>query len=248
MSTPSSSLRGAAPLLQAILNLSRFHREHEKFYASAPRERAIALQRHARTLQALADRWSTVQPTDTGALSPFQGAEDLNDPAATQLDGVLFMEGEGRPAELTQLIRNLRTAADDCAATGQWLDNAMQASWEMAAALVGIDELADVLGQRHRIIINDWQAAQMNALIARLLQRAADVLEHVDFTPAALRRDLAGGRHAVGHLYSAAELINHAADLYSDSAGLVHDNEPRWRHFRQHVAALVAATDAAEHD
>jgi len=25
------------PLLEAILNLSRFHREHEKFYASAPR-------------------------------------------------------------------------------------------------------------------------------------------------------------------------------------------------------------------
>ena len=25
------------PLLEAVLNLSRFHREHEKFYASAPR-------------------------------------------------------------------------------------------------------------------------------------------------------------------------------------------------------------------
>lgn len=25
-----------SPLLDAVLNLSRFHREHEKFYASAP--------------------------------------------------------------------------------------------------------------------------------------------------------------------------------------------------------------------
>ena len=27
----------AAPLLDAVLNLSHFHREHEKFYASSPR-------------------------------------------------------------------------------------------------------------------------------------------------------------------------------------------------------------------
>ena len=40
-------------LLDAVLNLSRFHREHEKFYASSPRERAVTLQRHARTLHAL---------------------------------------------------------------------------------------------------------------------------------------------------------------------------------------------------
>ena len=37
-----------SPLLDAVLNLSRYHREHEKFYATAPRERAVALQRHAR--------------------------------------------------------------------------------------------------------------------------------------------------------------------------------------------------------
>src|SRR5947207_3211551 len=90
-----------SPLLEAVLNLSRFHREHEKFYATSPRELAVELQRHARTLHALADRWSTVAPSTTPPLSPFAGAEDLNDPAALQLDGVLFMEGEGRPAELT---------------------------------------------------------------------------------------------------------------------------------------------------
>jgi hypothetical protein len=39
------------PLLQTIMNLARFHREHEKYYATAPREQAVALQRSARTLQ-----------------------------------------------------------------------------------------------------------------------------------------------------------------------------------------------------
>ena len=59
----------------------------------------------------------------------------------------------------------------------------MQASWDMAAALIGIDGLADLLGERHRIIANDWQAAHMNTLMSHLLDRAADILEQTDFTP-----------------------------------------------------------------
>jgi hypothetical protein len=51
-----------SPLLRAILNLSKFHREHEKFYASSPRELAVALQRHARSLQARTDRLHTQGP------------------------------------------------------------------------------------------------------------------------------------------------------------------------------------------
>ena len=230
-----------SPLLKAILNLSKFHREHEKFYASSPRELAVVLQRHARSLQALADQWTASEPSVPVPFSPYEGAEDLNSAAALQLDGVLFMEGEGRPAEITHLIRDLRTVADDQRGTGQWLSSAMQASWDVAAGLTGIDGLADMLGERHRIIANDWQAAGMALLTSRILDRAADILEHVDFTPTALRADLAGGKVSAARLYSAAELISHAADLCSDSAGLVHDNERRWRIFRQRVGDVLAA-------
>jgi hypothetical protein len=232
--TPATS-----PLLEAILNLARFHREHERFYASSPRELAVRLQRHARTLLALADHWSTAEPSTRTPFSPYEGAEDLNDPAALQLEGVLFMEGEGQPAEIGHLIRDLRATAEDYVATGEWLANAMQASWDVAAALLDVGELADVLGERHRIIANDWQAASMSSLVARLLQRAADILDRVDFAPAALRADLAAHRTSVGRLYSAAELISRAADLSSDSAGLVHDNERRWRTFRGSVGRVV---------
>ena len=48
--------------------------------------------------------------------------------------------------------------------------------------LIGMDGLADLLGERHRIITNDWQAAHMNTLTSRLLDRAADILEQIDFT------------------------------------------------------------------
>jgi hypothetical protein len=33
------------PLIESALNLSRFHREHEKYYSAAPLEDAVGLQR-----------------------------------------------------------------------------------------------------------------------------------------------------------------------------------------------------------
>jgi hypothetical protein len=236
-------------LLDAIMNLAAFHRDHEKFYSTAPREQAIALQRHARTLQALADRWSTIEPAQPTPFSPFEGAEDLNDPTALQLDGVLFMEGENEPKEITRLKRDLHETAEDSLATGDWLAAAMEASWDVATALLDVAELADLLGDRHRIIANDWQAADMSALAGRLLMRANDILDRVDFSPAALRVDLATSRTTPRLLYSTGELVAHAADLLSDSAGLVHDNERRWRTFRARVGRLVDdehATDERE--
>lgn len=156
-------------------------------------------------------------------------------------DGVLFLEGGGRPAEITKLIRELRTLADDDAlASGEWLATAMQASWDMALALVPIDGLADVLGERHRTIANDWQAANMTTLAGRILQRAGEVLDTIDFSPASLRDDLSGHRVTPPRLYSVAEMIGHAADLCSDAAGAEH--ERRWRTFRTRVQDVVDLT------
>jgi hypothetical protein len=112
----------------------------------------------------------------------------------------------------------------------------------MAAQLADIDGLADVLGERHRIIANDWLAADMTALSGRLLVRAADLLDRMDFSPVGLRADLAGPRLSAARLYSAAEIIDRAADLQAEGAGLVHDNERRWRVFRARVAEIVGTS------
>ena len=237
--TQQKPTSGANPLLAAVLNLSKFHRDHEKYYSSSPREQAVVLQRHARTLQALADRWSTADPSQRRVLSPYEAAEDLNAADAVQLDGVLFLEGEGRPAEITKLIRDLRTTAEDSLATGDWLATAMQESWHMAAALVPFDGLAEVLGERHRIIANDWQAAYLTTLVGHILRRAAEMLEAIDLSPAAVRADLAAGRVTAARLYSIAEMIGHAADLASDAAGAEHDSERRWRTFRARVLEVA---------
>ena len=231
----------ALPLLNAMLNMTAFHREHEKFYSSSPREQAVTLQRHSRTLHALADRWAVTDVSTHAVVSPYEGAGDLNADAALQLDGVLFMEGEGEPSEITRLERELRSCADDSSAAGEWLATAMQSAWAIVPTLFDIDELADLLGERHRIISNNWLGASTVTLVGHILTRAADLLDQVDFAPAALRADLTGAQVAVGHVHSAAEMIDHAADLLSDFAGLVHDNERRWRVFRSRVQDAVDA-------
>ena len=97
----------------------------------------------------------------------------------------------------------------------------------------------DLLGERHRIIANDWQAADAQSLIARLIHRALEIIGRVDFSPEALRQDLAGERSSAAYLYSASELLDRAADVAVYSASLVHDNERRWRTFSDRVRQLT---------
>jgi hypothetical protein len=85
----------------------------------------------------------------------------------------------------------------------------------------------------------------LSSLVARLLVRAVDILDRVEFDPMALRSDLAGAHVSAKLLYSAAEIVNHAADVLCDSAGLDGDNERRWRVFRARVRDVMTAADGA---
>lgn len=124
------------PMLEAMRNLARYHREHEKHYAAEPLENALTLQRVSRTLKALAERWSEIQPSDSRAPSPYAGAEDLNDDRAIEETGVLFMEGGGEPAEIGRIKRDLATIAEDSEKSGTWLAEAMEATWGAAESLI----------------------------------------------------------------------------------------------------------------
>ena len=159
------------------------------------------------------------------------------------------MEGQGEPAEITRIKSELETMAASSEQSGSWLASAMEASWSMAEALLSYPQLADLLAERHKIIGNNWQNASTAQLIARYLRRAVSIMERVDFSPAGLRKDLAGARSAPSYLYSAAELVNHAADLSAASSVLTHENERRWRIFRERVEQIppfrLAIRDAA---
>jgi hypothetical protein len=198
---------GSDGLLAAARNLSQYHREHEKYYSEAPLTDAISLQRMARTLIALAERWTSVEPAAAPAPSPFAGTPDLNDERAIETSGVLFMEGAGEPAEIGRMKSELAAIAATSEQTGSWLASAIDASWAMAEALLAYPGLADLLAERHKIIGNNWQNAFTAQLIARCLRRAVSIMEQLDFSPAGLRKDLAATRSAARHRYSAAELV-----------------------------------------
>jgi len=225
--------------VKAILNLSKFHREHEKFYAQNPLEQANKLHFISRALTTLADRWSQVKAGQAEDGNPYIGCEDLNETSTIAYVGVLFMEGEGEPQEIAKMKNDLHTIAEDYTKTGEWLAKAMKVSWDVAKPLIENPFLADVLGERHRIITNDWQAAYLSSLVSELCVRAGEILAHIDFAPEKIRNDLKRARSYPAYLYSAKELIDHAADLASESATLVHDNERRWRVFRERVQRIT---------
>lgn len=228
-------------LLAVAANLSRYHREHEKYYAETPLTDAIALRRIARTLLALAERWSSAEPAEEPAASPFAGAPDLNDERAIEGSGVLFMEGAGEPAELSRIKSQLQAMAACSEQTGSWLAAAMEASWDMAEALLPYPGLADLLAERHKIIGNNWRNACTARLIGRCLTRAVSILERVDLSTAGLRDDLASARSAPAYLYSAAELLSHAADLSAGSSVLTDEDERRWRIFHERISQIAAS-------
>jgi len=227
------------PFLTVVLNLSHFHREHEKSYAESPLREAVALSRSSSALKALAERWSTVQVDVAPLPSPFAGAVDLNDERAIELLGVLFMEGAGEPAEITRMKADLGALAAACSSTGAWLATAMDASWAVIEHLVSYPDVADLLADRHRIISNDWQCASLSSLAGRIIERALTALARVDFAPAALRADLASDRVTPRYLFAASELIDHAADLLAQSSVITRDNERRWRVFHERIREIV---------
>lgn len=221
-------------------NLSRTHHEHEIYYSQAPLDDAVTLQRFSRTLKALAGHWLTAEPLTVEESQRYSGCDDLNVQAAIETLGVLFQEGEGEPAEIGRLKRELSTQADDHEQTGRWLSEAMQSTWQTAAGLLRIEPLVDLLGERHRIIAANWQNASLNVIIAALLRRSVEILDLVELTPSAIRADLAENRLTPRYLYAAAELIDRAADLLAEGAVLVHDSERRWRLFHERVEEMHA--------
>lgn len=254
MTGPETNRQSA--MLDTILNLSQYHREHELFYSRAPLEVAVKLQVVSRALKALALKWQEGAGREShGAYSGnpaarYTGCDDLNESSVIDALGILFMEGEGKPAELTKLEQDLRAMADDHEQGGRWLDEAMAGSWEAAEALTALRPLASVLGDRHRIIVNNWQMAANSRLIAQLLRRAVDLLTAIELEPATIRADLAASRTCPDYVLAAAEVIDIAADLSAQAALLVHDSEPRWRRFRDRVEGVAegAGDSKAEAD
>lgn len=110
--------------------------------------------------------------------------------------------------------------------------------------------LAFVVGRGFYGLVGTFPMVVAAAYGAALGRRSAVHSERrlhsrIEFTPAALRADLEGQRLVPRYLYSAAELVDHAADLLAQGAVLVHESERRWRVFSERVETLRASTGEA---
>ena len=212
----------AAPLDAAVTELAKCHRDHARYCASAPSEHAAVLQHDAAALHALAGG-SSPTPVPWGSAS--RPTTDVL-PIAT-------------------LKRDLWLIADEAAGSGAWLEAAMESSWDAAESLVRLDEFADVLGERHHIIANDWQAAALRNLVAKLLRRVVDILDVVELEPER-PRGAAISDATAERLASAARMVDHAADLLAESAALSAENERRWSVVRNRLGELAQTGDALD--
>ena len=173
-SSPKTQVARFCEILVSLLGLSEAQgpsprlQRASSFYASAPRERAVTLQRHARTLHAAADKWATggsVHRVGTESVRRRRGSQRRGCAAARRCP----LHGGGRQAG--------RAGGPDgasCASESTSLDPGV-------------------------------------------------------------RQDSCTRR---------TEIVNRAADLCSESAGLVNDNERRWRVFRQRVVDIASCSPA----
>jgi hypothetical protein len=252
--TPASREQPGAPKvrdghpslhLEVLRSVAAYHREHERYYTMNGLEQAAQMSRDANRLKVIADAWlggaTSAPPTSVDYADPRHqaaGCEDLNALPAIAAIGVLFMEGEGEPAEIRTLRTKLRGTSLGFRSAGQWLADKMAAAWERERVLFSAD-LIDAAWPRFQTIVTNWSGARRTAVAGRLLELAEEFLATIEFTPAAVRRHRAASGQA---LRTAGWVLDLAAQLLAETAADLANNDPRWTEYRA-ILDRVAKSD-----
>lgn len=180
--------------------------------------------------------WNHLHPRciDVAEVNAREETEDLHLRAATIA------------AEIQQLQLCTGALVEDFQKISEWLAKAAGSTWDAAKTVRRELGLAPAIGEDHRVVVKDWLAADMNALIAALLRQALELIDRIELTPEALATDLAGRRSYGDLLQTAAEMLERAAALANESACFVENLDTRWRKFRAQIATGIALSrDAA---
>lgn len=226
---------GDATDFGVLRSIATYHREHERYYTAHSLAQAAELSREANKLKVVADVWLSDQPAAPAPRADFAdpryraaGCDDLNALRAIASIGILFMEGEGEPAEIRGLKARLRGMSMAMVASGQWLADKMEAAWERERVLLS-PELIEAAWPRFQTIITNWQGCRTTALVGRLLALATDRLDRIDFSPAAVRSH----RQRCGRdLRTAGWIIDLAARLLAQSGSALATNDLHWTEYR----------------
>jgi len=134
----------------------------------------------------------------------------------------------------------LRILADDFATISAWLANAAGSSWEAASSMRQHSGPLVAMGESQRLISKDSLSADINALVATMLRRAAKSLDRLDPAAGAVAADLQGRRTFARVLLRVAELLDNAATMADDATSFVAEFDRRWRLIRHQVALTVS--------
>jgi hypothetical protein len=222
-----------------LLRVARAHRQHERFYAMQGLEAAAALRRDANALKALAEHWLEA-PTDAAPAIDdprfrAAGSPDLNADAATAGAGILFMEGENEPTELTALKRTLAGVATEHAATSTWLLDMVDRAWDREAILLK-PGTASAAFRRHLTVTRTALTAGKLGVAGRLVAAAHAALSAQDFRPAAIRADRRGAAEIVR---TAAWLLDAATAVLAEQASQLGYSDADWTAYIEELERLV---------
>jgi hypothetical protein len=238
---------GAASLshIAALDNIATYHREHERYYTVHKYESAVELTREANKLRVVADVWLCGDkalpsyPETDFDLPEFRpaGCDDLNPLSAIAAIGILFMEGQAEPAEITTLKAKFRARGGGAVEAGEWLAGMMAAAWPRESVLLD-EKYADAARARYRTIATNWIGSLETVLSGRLLILAVGHMNAIDFTPKAIRTRKVESAQT---LALAAGIIGLAANLEATSAVDLSGNDECWTSYRTQLRRLRAS-------
>lgn len=203
------------------------------------------IQNSSYALRVVSERLAWAGSLPIAALSNQTGCIDVAASASDPLNEGVLLRVAALSAEIQTHKLALRTLADDLTKVSGWLARASGSSWDAAKAVRQKLGLAGVLGDDQRVIAKDWLAADMNALLGTLLRRAVAVLDRVDLSPAAIRVDVAGQRSYTLLVQLAAEMLERAAALATQSALFMEDFDKRWYLLRQQISTATSVNPHA---
>ena len=232
------------PLLEAVIwsgpDVKSVQPEHNRMCAHWPLDCVTRIHHASHALRVVSERLAGAGSRPVAALYHQTGCIDVetssSDPSA---EGVLLRVA-ALPAEIQTHKLALRALADDLTRVSGWLARACGSSWDAAKVVRQKLGVTGVLGDDQRVIAKDWLAADMTALISTLLRRAVGVLDRVELTPAAISADVAGQRSYTLVVQLAAEMLERAAALATQSALFVEDFDKRWHLLRQQISSATS--------
>lgn len=230
---------GDAADIRVLKDISYVHRQHARYHSLRKYDQARELAHESHKLKTLADLW-----LKGGGPKPLAGVDfndpryraapcsDLNVPEAIPNIGFLFLEGAGKPPELSILSDRLAALAGDIEPFGAHLVRAMDAAWVRESALFAPDRI-EIAWTRLLVVLCNWRAGHDSELAGKLIARCRTEFDGLDLTPQGVRANM----NATGAALSAiAWVLDIAAQLCATAGLTLADNNWRYTQYSEFLA------------